>query len=103
MSNRTLNRSAAKALYAKFSHAWRDEKRLSGQYGKPGARKPTFNQWYKMHQRDIGMMAESTPTDVQEYLGLDPWEQSEPVPVEVPIVDEPRRGVETINIAGDDE
>jgi len=102
MSMRSIDRSVAKNLYDKFSATWRREKRMSGQYGKPGARKPTFNQWYKMHMGNRDMMKQSTPADVQEYLyAEDPWAQQ---PIEVPIVEQPeeRRGVETINIAGDD-
>jgi hypothetical protein len=45
---------------------------MAGAWGKPG-RKPTFNDWYHMHRGDGDMMRQSTPTDVKEYLGLDPW------------------------------
>lgn len=80
MSDRTIERAMARKLYADFSRAWRREKRLAGMYGKQGYRKPTFSQWFAMHQRDQEMMAASTPQDVQEYLGLDPWAEQPPEP-----------------------
>lgn len=76
--SRTLKRSIARHHYAKFTKLWRDDLRLSGQYGRPNApKRPTFNQWYTMHQRDLEMTKESSPQDVQEYLemGKDPWAQ----------------------------
>ncbi len=73
MGNRIFARSVAKALYTEFSRRWRRERRFNGKAGKPGFRKPSFRQWSKMHSSDIGMMAESTPSDVQEHMGLDPW------------------------------
>lgn len=73
MGNRTIERSIAKNLYADFCAKWRREKRLAGKYGKPGIRRPNFNQWLQIHGRDQLMMSQSTPVDVQEYLGHDPW------------------------------
>ena len=75
MSNRQIERAIARTLYNGFSRAWRREKRLAGKYGEPGFKKPTFNQWNAMHERNSKMMAESTPADVQEFLGLDPWSE----------------------------
>jgi len=95
MGNRTIERSVARHLYTEFSQKWRREKRLAGQYGKPGVRKPTFSQWASMHERDLGMMAESSPVDVQEYLGQDPWAEPSPSKQEVD------RGVVTVPISGD--
>jgi len=107
MGNRTIERAMARTLYSNFSRSWNREKRLMGKYGKPGFRKPTFAQWFAMHQRDQQMMAESTPKDVQEYLGLDPWEKP---PQYQAAVDNghgdevAERGVMTIPmIGGDDE
>ena len=71
--SRAIDRSVARKLYDGFSKKWRSELRFAGRYGKPGTRKPTFNQWFAMHQKDLTMMSESTPADVREYLGADPW------------------------------
>lgn len=73
MGSRTIERGMARALYDDFSRRWRREKRLAGKVGFPGYRKPTFGQWHRMHLRNLEMMRESTPVDVQEYLGVDPW------------------------------
>lgn len=75
---RMIERKNARRLYDRFSRTWRREKRMAGVYGKPG-RKPTFNEWYYMHEGNSSMMAQSTPADVQEYLGLDPWDEPKPV------------------------
>lgn len=103
MGNRTIERAVARKLYGDFTRAWRREKRLAGKYGEPGFRRPTFAQWYAMHQRNQEMMAESTPQDVQEYLGLDPWtdQPKELRPVESE-GDDTDRGVMTIPISGDE-
>lgn len=107
MGNRTISRSMARKLYTEFSRRWRREKNLAGLHGKPGYRKPTFSQWYAIHQRDTEMMRESTPTDVQEYLGVDPWVE-QPAPrsareIHGEVVPRDGRGVVTIPIAGDAE
>jgi hypothetical protein len=101
MGNRIINRTMAHKLYEDFSKQWRRQKRLAGQYGKPSMPRPTFNQWYAMHERDVSMMSESSPNDVREYLGADPWAE----PVATPTVSEPKeeRGVMTIPISGDDD
>lgn len=100
MGNRNISRSIARKLYAEFSKKWRYEKNLAGKHGQPGFRKPTFNQWYAMYQRDQQMMRESTPQDVQEYLGLDPWVEQPPTPQ--PKVEEPSdRGVVEIPMMGE--
>lgn len=98
MGNRTIERSVARKLYGEFSRKWRRERRLAGKAGRPGFRKPTFHQWYEMHLRDRDMMRQSTPVDVQEYLGRDPW--AEP---SARVQPEPHHGVVTIPIAGDPE
>lgn len=107
MGNRTIERAIARKLYGDFSRSWNREKRLAGQYGKPGYRKPTFSQWYAMHEANRELMAESTPQDVQEYLGVDPWEQPAPQRTLQEIHDEAipteERGVMTIPLMGDDE
>lgn len=104
MGNRTIERAIARRLYGEFSKAWRSEKRLAGKYGERGYRKPTFSQWYGMHQHDQEMMRQSSPQDVQEYLGLqDPWAEEMPkAPQESSELKE-ERGVMTIPIAGDEE
>lgn len=99
--NRKLNRTMARKLYERFSEIWRRDLRLSGLYGKKDApKKPTFGQWYKMHERQVEQMQESTPQDVLEYMGEDPW-ASQLDPQVSDSVDE-NRGVVTIPIAGDD-
>lgn len=95
MGNRTIERKAARRLYDEFSRKWRSERRLAGKVGQPGFRKPTFRQWHEIHLRDHAMMQASTPADVQEYLGQDPWQDMNP-----PTSD---RGVLTVPISGDDE
>lgn len=75
MGKRAIERKMARALYDKFSEKWRNEQRLvriTG--GKKAHRKPVFRAWYAMHMRDLAMMRQSTPTDVREYMGIDPWE-----------------------------
>lgn len=102
MGNRAITRSIAHKLYADFSKRWRREKNLAGLHGKPGYRKPTFNQWYAMHQRDQEMMAESSPQDVQEHMGLDPWSEPTPEKTAQEVHDEqPERGVVEIPIMGE--
>lgn len=97
MGNRTIERSTAKALYHEFSLKWKRELRLSGKYGKPGFRKPTFSQWHKMHMKDHEMMKESTPSDVQEFLGLDPWDPASEG-TEHPIEQESENDIVTVPI-----
>lgn len=96
--SRTLERSIARKQYEKFAKRWREEKRLAGVYDKPGYRRPSFNEWYAIHQRDLEMMKQSTPSDVQEYLnmGQDPWAE----PAEAKSEPTEERGVVTIDIAG---
>lgn len=106
MGNRTIERSVARALYGDFSKKWRRDKRNAGMHGKPGFKKPSFGQWYAIHQKNEQMMRESTPQDVQEYLGLDPWVEQIPRSLQeihdeaVPIEE---RGVVTIPITGGDD
>lgn len=107
---RSMERTIARKLYDDFSKRWRREVRLTARAGQPGSRKPTFNQWYEIHQANIGMMKESTPEDVREYVQAnDPWAEklvSEPTELEMyerTDVKPEERGVVTINIAGDDE
>jgi hypothetical protein len=95
--SRTIHRRIARSLYDRFSRDWRREKRMAGMHGRPG-RRPTFNQWYRMHQADSGMMAQATVSDVREYLGDDPW--AEPAaPAHAPT----ERGVVTIPMTGGTE
>lgn len=76
MSNRTIERSVARALYAKFSRDWRDHLRASGKYGEPKSpKRPTFSQWYALHERNRAMMEQSKAADVLEFLQADPWER----------------------------
>lgn len=103
--SRNLERSIARELYAKFAKRWRQEQRLSGVYGQPGYKRPKFNEWFTMHQRNLEMMNESTPADVREYVGADPWGEPNPAfGAETPKAsDEGERGVTTINIAGSED
>lgn len=104
MSNRTIERAVARKLYADFAKAWRREKRLAGRYGQTGYRRPTFSQWYEMHQRDQEMMAASSPQDVLEYLGQDPWAELEPERTPQEIHDglsESERGIVEIPMMGE--
>jgi hypothetical protein len=101
--SRTLERSIARREYTKFAKRWRDEKRFAGVYGQPGYRRPSFNEWYHMHQKDLEMMRQSTPADVQEYLGQDPWvEIQAPAPMKQ-AEEDAERGVMTIDIATGEE
>lgn len=100
MGNRVIERRIARGLYDEFSRKWRAERRLTptSSEAKKLGRKPTFGQWNRMHLRDLEMMRESTPADVQEYLGVDPWADG-PTPQEQ---DDPvDRGVATVPIKGD--
>lgn len=108
--SRTIARSMARKQYDRFSRDWRREKRMAGAWGRPG-RKPTFSQWYALHQGDPAMMRESSPSDVQEHLGLDPWVDEARVRAENAVratqkaleeVDGPERGVMTIPMVGGD-
>lgn len=76
MGQRNIERAVARKLYDCFSLKWRREARVMGSYGKRGMRKPTFHQWYEAHMRDETMMKESTPADVREHFGIDPWGDS---------------------------
>jgi hypothetical protein len=76
MGNRTIERSVARSLYAKFSRDWRDHLRASGKYGKPKSpKRPTFSQWYELHERNKEMMEQSKAEDVLDFLQADPWER----------------------------
>lgn len=107
--SRTLERSMARREYEKFARRWREEKRLAGIYGKAGYRRPSFAEWYHIHQRDLEMMRQSTPADVVEYLQEDPWapnpggkddlRAASPEPSE----EEGERGVLTLDIATGEE
>jgi hypothetical protein len=101
--SRNLERSIARNLYAKFAKRWRQEQRLSGVYGQPGYKRPKFNEWYAIHQKNLDMMNESTPADVREYVGADPWGEPMPAREEPKASDEGERGVTTINIAGSED
>ena len=105
--SRKIKRTEARAMYDRFSKIWRRDVRLAGLYGKPNApKRPSFQQWYAMHQADVSQMEQSTPADVAEHLA-DPWAEQlmehgmgHDVVNDTEIV---QRGVETINIAGDDD
>lgn len=100
--SRTLDRSIARHLYAKFAADWRKELRKTGLYGTPKSpKRPTFAQWYALHEKDQGMLQESTAQDVMEYLEQDPWAETRVESSESDTDGE--RGVVTIPIAGDDE
>ena len=73
---RKIKRSEARRLYDGFSKKWRDDARQWGRYGKPGSRKPPFHAWWKMHEKQVEQLRESTPPDVRQYLadGVDPWD-----------------------------
>jgi len=110
--SRTIARAVARRQYDRFSRDWRREKRMAGHWGRPG-RKPTFSEWYHLHQGDSGMMDQSTPADIREYLGMDPWQPDpraermrEQVEAARRAIDEAtggERGVTTIPIIGEDE
>lgn len=94
--SRNLERSMARALYAKFAKRWRQEQRLSGVYGKPGYRRPKFNEWYQMHQQHVLEQAQvHAPAVEQQYLGPDPWAEGTEKSAD--------RGVVTIDIATGEE
>jgi hypothetical protein len=103
--SRTLERSIARREYEKFMKKWRKEKRAAGVYGQTGYRRPSFNEWYTMHQRNLEMMRQSTPKDVVEYLGADPWMEQEPRLESGPAAEAPaeERGVMTIDIKSGEE
>lgn len=104
--SRNLQRSMARAEYAKFAKRWRQEQRLAGVYGKPNNfKRPKFNEWYTMHEKNLEMMKESAPADVLEYVGEDPWANPPEVNL-APIQGEPegeRRGVVTLDISSGEE
>lgn len=105
MMSRTLNRSIARAHYNQFAKQWRRDLRTAGLYGQPRSpKRPTFNQWFAMHMNDTAMTKESTPGDVVEYLGLDPWDPANEG-TERPAfeTDDSDRGVVTIPMFGDTE
>lgn len=118
MPVRTIARSAARKQYERFSRDWRREKRMAGAWGKPG-HKPTFNSWYHLHGGNSGMLAQSTPSDVRECLGMDPWAPEHERKLAPELANEFRkvlaarsaldeldgteRGVVTIPIIGEDE
>lgn len=95
MSKRTIERSIARAMYTEFTRKWTRQKRFAGKYGEKGTRKPTFSQWYRLHEGNQEMMKQSDPSDVREHLMLDPWvdtfsstgQESENGVLELPIVD----------------
>jgi hypothetical protein len=97
--SRTLERSIARREYTRFAKQWRDEKRAAGVYGQSGHRRPSFNEWYHMHQKDLEMMRESAPADVLEYLGHDPWVESRGPAMPSDDGSKEERGVMTIDIA----
>lgn len=101
--SRTLERSIARREYDKFAKKWRTEKRLAGVYGQGGYRRPSFSEWYHMHQKDIQQMRESTPADVQEHMGLDPWAPIEMKTAPEKPHEESDRGVVTIDMATGEE
>lgn len=106
---RKQSRAEARRYYNTFSKIWRRDMRLAGLYGKKTQyKKPTFSQWVKMHESNNQMMEQSTPQDVQEHMGLDPWaEQLDPRVSEQfssgPKKPEQERGVTTIDIVADEE
>lgn len=107
MSTREINRSVAKKLYEKFSRQWRQDLRDQGLYGmKNSPKKPKFNNWYNMHGRDLNLLRQSSPKDVQEYLHMPlddvNWEQ-ELANARTEVAESSERGVTTINIAGDED
>lgn len=101
--SRAIERHIARGLYEEFCRKWRRDKRLAGKAGQPGYRKPTFQQWNAIHLRDQEMMRESTPVDVQEYLGHDPWDTSVTERAANAETDQAMRGVVTIPIVGGDD
>lgn len=104
--SRNLERSVARALYAKFAKQWRHEQRAAGVYGRPNNyKRPKFNEWYAMYQKNLEMMKQATPNDVREYVGEDPWVTQPEVNL-APIQGEPegeRRGVVTLDITSGKE
>lgn len=102
--SRTLERSIARGLYAKFAKNWRREVRLAGLYGKPNSpKRPKFSQWYEIHEKNQQMMRQSTPQDVAEYMN-DPWADGPAAAFERAVSDGPQeeRGVMEIPIEGTD-
>ncbi len=103
MGNRTIERSMARTLYQEFSRRWRRERRIAGKQGDPKYRRPTFRQWHQMHLRDLEMMRQSTPVDVQEYMGQDPWVETPEGPPNNGDTEPVERGVLTLPMSGDPE
>lgn len=101
--SRKQQRTRARREYERFTRIWREDRRLSGMYGKKGPARPSFSQWYAVYERDQRRRPEPAPVQ-QEYLQKeDPWvEQLDPRVTE-PAPVEHERGVTTIQIVGDEE
>ncbi len=82
-TSRKLSRTGARQEYEHDIKAWKRHQRATGNYGQPGAKKPTFEQWcaWKDQQRVIQSVpmhetATSMPSDNVPSLeldGVDPW------------------------------
>lgn len=96
--SRNLERSTARANYAKFAKKWRQEKRLAGVYGQPGYRRPSFSEWYSLQDKK----REKPPEHAYLEIGADdPWLENPALKPQPDKTEE--RGVTTINIAGSED
>lgn len=102
--SRNLERSTARALYAKFAKQWRQQKRAVGVYGEPGYARPKFSQWFQMHQQNLAENGKRLG-QVQQELHAEGTELADPWFEDPPMGDsevKEERGVVTMNISGDD-
>jgi hypothetical protein len=103
--SRNLERSMARAMYAKFAKRWRQEQKLAGLEGKAGYKRPRFNEWLSMYQENLSRVQQSTQLTVPPstavpgpyYNDFDPWTE------ETPKVEKSDRGVTTIDIMGSED
>lgn len=107
--SRNLERSMARALYAKFAKRWRQEQRLAGVYGQPGYKRPKFNEWYQLHQQHVLEQAQvHAPAADLQYdeveAASDPWADL-PIDISSIQMDENKeeRGVVTMDIGTGEE
>jgi len=77
--SRNVVRAMARKQYDHFSRDWRRERRMAASASpKRFGKKPSFSEWYHMHGGDAAMLRQSTPSDVREHLGMDPWDDVPP-------------------------
>jgi hypothetical protein len=79
-ANRKLSRLGAREEYERDIKAWKRHQRATGNYGKSGVRKPTFEQWslWKDQQKVMQTVpmqgaGELDAEIVKAIEGVDPW------------------------------